>query len=60
MRQQLTMDKIAGVIDLIPDSWLPEDPGFEKLQQRAAYVEFFAKRLNRSRIFLDEALRARA
>jgi hypothetical protein len=60
MRQQLTMDKIAGVIDLIPDSWLPEDPGFEKLQQRTAYVEFFAKRLNRSRIFLDEALRARA
>jgi hypothetical protein len=60
MRQQLNVDKIAGVIDLIPDSWLSEDPGFGKLQQRAAYVEFFAKRLSNSKVFLDEALRARA
>jgi hypothetical protein len=60
MRQLLTEDKIAVVIDLIPDSWLSNDPGFSKLQQRAAYVEFFTKRLRGSRVFLDEALRARA
>jgi hypothetical protein len=60
MRQQLTLDKIAGSVNLIPDSWLSEDPGFGKLQQRAAYVEYFAKRLSNSRVFLDEALRARA
>ena len=60
MRQQLDEDKIAAVVDLIPDSWLVEEPGFSRLQQRAAYVEFFAKRLAGSRIFLDEALHARA
>jgi hypothetical protein len=60
MRQQLSEDKIAGVVDLIPESWLAEEAGFSPLQQRAAYVEFFAKRLIHSRVFLDEALRARA
>jgi hypothetical protein len=60
MRELLTEDKIAVVIDLIPDSWLAEEPGFTRLQQRAAYVEFFSRRLRNSRVFLDEALRARA
>ena len=60
MRQQLTLDKIAGIVDLIPDSWLVDDAGFSKLQQRAAYVEFFARRIGNSQIFVNEALRARA
>ncbi len=60
MRQLLTEDKIAAVVALIPDSWMVEEAAFGKLQQRAAYVEFFAKRLAGSRVFLDEALRARA
>jgi hypothetical protein len=60
MRQQLDADKIAGVVDLIPGSWLADEPDFSKLQQRAAYVEFFVKRLSGSRVFLEEALRARA
>jgi hypothetical protein len=60
MRQQFTRDKIAGIVDLIPDSWLVDEPAFSKLQQRAAYVEFFARRISNSRVFVDEALRARA
>jgi hypothetical protein len=60
MRQQLDADKIGGVVDLIPGSWLADEPDFSKLQQRAAYVEFFVKRLSGSRVFLEEALRARA
>ena len=36
MRQQFTLDKFAGIVDLIPDSWLVDDAGFSKLQQRAA------------------------
>lgn len=59
MRQQLDEDKIAAVVDLIPESWLSEEDGFGKLEQRAAYVEFFVKRLSGSRVFLDEAVRAR-
>jgi hypothetical protein len=60
MREQFTLDKIAGIVDLIPDSWLVAEPDFSKLQQRAAYVEFFARRIGHSRVFVDEALRARA
>ena len=60
MRQQVTLDKIAGVVDLIPQSWLSDEPGFSRLQQRTAYVEYFARRMANSRIFLNEALRARA
>jgi hypothetical protein len=60
MRLQLTADQIAGIVDLIPDSWLTDEPDFSRLQQRAAYVEFFIRRLNNSRVFLDEAIRARA
>jgi hypothetical protein len=60
MRQQFTLDKIAAIVDLIPDSWLVEERGFSMLQQRAAYVEFFARRISNSRVFVDEAQRARA
>jgi len=60
MRRQLDEDKFAGIVDLIPESWLSEEPQFGRLQQRAAYVEFFTRRLNGSRVFLDEALHARA
>jgi hypothetical protein len=60
MRRQLDADKFAAIVDLIPDSWLADEPGFSKLQQQAAYVEFFVRRLAGSRVFLEGALRARA
>jgi hypothetical protein len=61
MRARLVIDKIAGIVELIPDSWLADDPGFEsKTQQRNAYLTYFRERLTSSDIFLKEALRARA
>jgi hypothetical protein len=61
MRQQLTRDKIIGVVDLIPDEWLPDDPGFDgKPAQRTAYVNFFTQRLAASNVFVQEAMRARS
>ena len=46
---------------LIPDEWLPDDPGFDgKAGQREAYLNFFALRLKSSDAFVEEAIRARA
>ena len=61
MRARIVNDKIAGIVELIPDAWLADDPGFEsKAQQRSAYLNYFMTRLATSDIFLKEALRARA
>jgi hypothetical protein len=61
MRACIGVDKIAGIVDLIPDAWLAADPGFEDIsQQRQAYQKFFTVRLASSDIFVKEALRARA
>ena len=61
MRSRLALDKIAGLVELIPDAWLADDLGFEsKAQQRSAYLNYFTARLASSDIFLKEALRARA
>lgn len=61
MKAHLTPEALAGVVALIPDAWLPDDPGFAgKQQQRAAYVDFFVERARSSAIFVGEAIRAHA
>ena len=61
MKTRLAIDQIARIVELIPESWLADDPGFEsKSQQRDAYLNYFAARLAASDIFVEEALRARA
>jgi hypothetical protein len=57
----LTADKLANIVDLIPDSWLPEDQGFAgKNGQREAYLNYFTARVQSSAIFVQEAIRARS
>ena len=61
MKTRLAIDQIARIVELIPESWLADDPGFEsKPQQRDAYLNYFTARLAASDIFVEEALRARA
>jgi hypothetical protein len=61
MRTRLAIDKIARIVELVPEAWLADDPGFEsKSQQRDAYLNYFTARLAASDIFVEEALRARA
>jgi hypothetical protein len=61
MKARIFVDKIAGIVALIPDAWLLDDPGFDsKAQQRDAYLNYFTARLASSDIFVEEALRARA
>jgi hypothetical protein len=61
MAALLTVEKFVSIIELIPDAWLAEDPGFDgKSQLREAYLRYFNERLDSSQIFLQEAIRARA
>jgi len=61
MQQQLTAAKLGETVAAIPDSWLPDDPGFEnKEAQRAAYLRFLVERLRISQVFVQEAVRARS
>jgi hypothetical protein len=61
MTAALTPDKLAGIVELIPESWLADDPGFrDKNAQRQAYLNYFTLRLQSSAVFVQEAIRARS
>jgi hypothetical protein len=61
MATLITEDKLKSIVELIPDSWLMEDPGFAGRDgQRQAYCDFFNQRLRSSAAFVQEAIRARS
>jgi hypothetical protein len=61
MASRLTAGDFAEIVRLIPDSWIPDDPGFaDKAAQREAYSNFFTRRLQSSDVFVQEAIRARS
>jgi hypothetical protein len=61
MAALLTADRLANIVQLIPDSWLTDDPGFSsKTAQREAYLNYFALRMQSSDVFVQEAIRARS
>jgi hypothetical protein len=61
MAAVLTADKLAKLVQLIPDSWLTDDPGFpSKTAQREAYLNYFELRMQSSDVFVQEAIRARS
>ena len=52
---------VAGVVALIPDAWLEDDPLFAgRSEQRDAYRDYLLRRLEAPRVFAEEAIRARA
>jgi hypothetical protein len=51
----------AAIVNQIPDAWLDSIDSHESAEQkRAAYVDFFTRRLQASEIFLQEAMNAHA
>lgn len=61
MRQKLEPARLGEIVGLIPDEWLPDDPGYaDKAEQRRAYLDFFVERLQSSDAFVQEAVRARS
>jgi hypothetical protein len=57
---RLSEEKLAAVVELVPDAWLPDDEGFNgRTHQRHAYLNFFVQRLRNSQAFVREAMHAR-
>src|SRR4051812_48349696 len=60
-RDKLTRDVLAKIMDMVPDEWLAAIPGdLAASERRAAYLEFFTRRLAVAHIFEQEAIHARA
>ena len=56
----LTPAVLAAIIDQVPEPWLESIPGAESAaEKRAAYLDFFLRRLAAARVFEEEATRAR-
>jgi len=61
MASVITEDVIRAIVELIPEDWMEGDSPFSSTaENRRAYVEYFLKRLEEPRHFLEEAIRARA
>jgi hypothetical protein len=61
-RHAETIDRalLDGLVDALPDLWLPADPrAGDAAAQRAAYVRYLLRRLEPPRAFVEEAERAR-
>ncbi|HZU69605.1 MAG TPA: HipA family kinase [Ktedonobacteraceae bacterium] len=57
---RLSPQILQDIVDLIPESWLEDDPDFpDPAAHRAAYLNYLLDRLANSQIFVEEALRAR-
>ncbi|HEU5163398.1 MAG TPA: HipA family kinase [Thermoanaerobaculia bacterium] len=57
---RLTPETIARVVELIPESWLGDEPMFPTIDEhRAAYREYLMRRLEPPREWMEEAVRAR-
>jgi hypothetical protein len=51
---------LAGIVDGVPDAWLEAIPGtLPASARRAAYLDFFTRRLQVAHIFEQEAVYAR-
>jgi hypothetical protein len=60
-RARLSDATIAGIVDLIPEDWLRDTDAFaDAAAQREAYSHFLGARLEASRTFVEEAIRARS
>ena len=60
MHERLNEQVISDIVDLVPDEWLVKaEPDITPAEQRRVYKTFLTTRLQNSRVFVDEALRAR-
>ena len=59
-RDALSSDVLSRIIGEVPDAWLDAIPGnVPAAERRAAYVDFFARRLAAAQVFEQEAIRVR-
>ncbi len=57
----LTPEVLRGILELVPDDWLQDEPGFEDPEEvRSAYVDYLSTRLEEPRAWLRALREARA
>jgi hypothetical protein len=60
LKGRLSTALLEDIVNLIPNSWLEDDPDFTDIDtHRAAYLDYLLDRLAHSQIFVEEALHAR-
>jgi hypothetical protein len=58
---QLAPELLTGIVELIPEGWLGQEPAFNSpAEHRDAYVRYLLSRLETPRAFVEEAIDARA
>ena len=58
---QVTAERVRSIVELSPDAWLSEEPGFEDAAaHRRAYADYLNRRVGSPRAFVEEAIHARA
>jgi hypothetical protein len=61
LSRRLNQAMVHEIVELIPESWLEDEPGFAgSAEHRAAYVAYLLSRLAAPRAFVEEAIDARA
>jgi len=56
----ISEETIKRIVELVPDDWLKDSSPFSTIaENRQAYVEYLARRLDEPRNFVEEAIRAR-
>ena len=61
LRAKLGEAIFSEILASVPDAWLLPEPGIPTPdEKRAAYVDYFVRRLNGASSFIEEAVRARA
>lgn len=60
MTAKLTLEIISNIVKLIPETWLVESPFGSSTQHLDSYIDYFVKRLEAPRLFIEEAIRARS
>jgi hypothetical protein len=59
--QRLSEERLRSIVALVPDTWLQSESAFASPEDvRNAYAEFLIARLAQRRVFVEEAIRARA
>jgi hypothetical protein len=60
VRDRLAPERLRGIVDLIPEGWLADEPGFATVQEhRDAYTAYLTARLRASDAFVEEIQSAR-
>jgi len=57
---RLSAERLSGIVDLIPESWLGDEAYPSVAEERKAYESYLIKRLTGPRAFVEEAIDARS